>query len=86
MIRILSKLEGEASPSLRWLRLCRRPFPPTNMYCYFSTLLVTLGELLSHVGEILGHAEGNFGPLGKQIFKKELIERTLVLASIYHTL
>ena len=25
VIRILSKLGGEASPSLRWLRLCRRP-------------------------------------------------------------
>ena len=27
VIRILSKLGGEASPSLRWLRLCRRPVP-----------------------------------------------------------
>ena len=41
VIRIHSKLGGEASPSLRWLRFCRRPFPPTNIYCYFSTLSVT---------------------------------------------
>ena len=30
VIRFLSKLGGEASPSLRWLRLCRRPLPLTT--------------------------------------------------------
>ena len=29
--RFLSKLGGEASPSLRWLRFCRRPFPLTTL-------------------------------------------------------
>ena len=31
VIRFLSKLGGEASPSLRWLRFCRRPFPPAAL-------------------------------------------------------
>jgi hypothetical protein len=38
VIRFLSKLGGEASPSLRWLRLCRRPLPLTDIDLHFSTL------------------------------------------------
>ena len=30
VIRILSKLGGEAFPSLRWLRFCRRPATVSN--------------------------------------------------------
>ena len=41
MILNHSKLGGEASPSLRWLRLCRRPLPSTHPDCYFSPLSVT---------------------------------------------
>ena len=38
VIRFLSKLGGEASPSLRWLRFCRRPLPSTTLHLHFSTL------------------------------------------------
>ena len=31
VIRFVSKLGGEASPSLRWLRFCRRPLPVTTL-------------------------------------------------------
>ena len=38
VIRFLSKLGGEASPSLRWLRPCFRPLPATHLDPHFSTL------------------------------------------------
>ena len=37
-LRILSKLGGEASPSLRWLRLCRRPLPSTAIFRFSEPL------------------------------------------------
>ena len=42
VIRILSKLGGEASPSLRWLRFCRRPVPPDQHLPALSRLSQSL--------------------------------------------